>query len=74
MLTRKWFFARVRTEVTLEKPRPREAFSAQRTFTWQSVRPDVHLQGSERDISFIAEFTVELLFNMTGTMELLVFG
>lgn len=72
---RKRFFASVCADVALQQPRSRERFAADRALTWQRVRPDVHLEGTERYVNFFTELATEGLLRPVagGTVELAVF-
>lgn len=74
---RERFLARVRPDVALQKPRPGEGFAAQKALARQRVRSDVHLQGAQGDVDFVAVFATEGFLVgrlLGGAVQLLVFG
>lgn len=75
VLTAEGFLARVRSDVSLEQPRPGERLAAQVTLARQRVRPDVHLQRAQTHVDLGAELAGERLFRLSlgsGAVELLM--
>ena len=71
------FLARVRPDVTLQKPRTRESLTAQEALAGQCVRADVHLEGTERDVNLLAVFAAEGFLVgglLGGAVKLLMFS
>lgn len=59
VITLEWFVARVGTDVSLQKPWPREGFATQMTLARFGVCPDMHFESAERCVSFVAELAFE---------------
>jgi hypothetical protein len=68
--------ARMRSNVSLKKPWPRESFAAEMAFAGQRVRSDVHLQSSSRRVDLAAFVAchgfLDLIALVSSTMELLM--
>lgn len=68
------FLPRVSPDVSLEEPWSRERLPTQVAFARQSMSPNVHLEGTQRNVNFFAELANELLLVLTGAVELDVLG
>lgn len=69
------FLARVGPDVTLEQPRSGEGLTTQHAFTRQRVGPNVHFEGTQTNVDFIAVFTAEGFFGLLlDAVQFLVFG
>ena len=67
------FLPGVGPHVTLEQPRPGEGLAALRALAGQGVRPDVHLQCGLGGVVLAAVLTRELLLDLVGAVQLLMF-
>lgn len=78
VMAREWLFARVGANVALQQPGPRESLPAQVAFARQRVRPDVHLERTERSVHLGAILAAERFSGETPfggrAVVLLMFG
>lgn len=78
MLAVEGLLARVRPDVALQQPRPRESLSADVALAGQRMGADVHLKGAQRHVHFVTVLAAERLLRLVslggGAMELLVLG
>lgn len=77
VLAREGFLARVCPDVTLEEPWSGEGLTAQKALAGQRVRPDVHLEGAQRNVDLFAVLAAKGLFVsrlLSGAVQLLVLG
>ncbi len=75
VLAREGFLARVRPDVTLKEPRSREGLATQKALAGQRVRPDVHLEGAQRNVNLFAVLAAKGLFVgrlLSGAVQFLV--
>ena len=64
----------VGSHMSLEQPGPGETLATDVTLAGEGVGPDVHLQGREGSVTFVAVLAAEVLLDLVCTVELLVLG
>lgn len=74
--TREGFLSSVGADVPLQQPRSREGFATENTLAGEGVRPDVHLESTQRHVDLLAVLAAEALLSggllVGGAVELLV--
>lgn len=74
--TREGFLAGVGTDVSLQQPWSREGFATEDTLAGEGVRPDVHLESTQRHVDFLTVLAAEALLGggllVGGAVELLM--